>query len=298
MHKIAYLLTGAALSAGLALAGASAASASTTNVAAPAGATPIGTITGQYLGGYVASGALRLTNVRANPVDLPNLSGYSGPPNTVADGVTLAETTSSTTTDYGIGLVWDASTTTCAADQYTLEAGAGMPTAPGDPVPLADLLASNAQIFGADVCVSPGQSDMYSVYQSSGEHEVIFAATPAGTGAIPQSDQVVLSDIPHVHTQFFAAGVGVDVSTGLDAALLPSGTLTDFGGIGNGLTYIGGSLHHGDGARARRITFDSGLENTFMVNATNNGLVKSPSNEYTLLPGSFGIGSAFSVTVP
>jgi hypothetical protein len=295
----------------------------------------VGTVTGQYLGGYVASGQLRLTNVRANPVDMPNLDGYTsagGPAGSVAEGVTLAPTTSSDTTDYGIGLVWNAVTvkgtcslgatykpgptvtsegtcsngttpltspledSTCASDQYTLEAGEGVPSAAGDPVPLGALSPDNAQIFGEDVCVSIGGSDMFSVYQSTGAHEMQFAATPPGTGAIPQADQSVLSHIFSINTQFYAAGAGVDVSSGVNAGLLPTGTLADLGGIGTGLSYVGNATHHADGSHQTRIQFDD--DPTFEVNATVSGNAESPSNPYTLVPSGFGSGSSFTVTVP
>jgi len=249
--------------------------------------------TTQYLGGYVASGTQRITNVRDNPVDMPDLGTDTALDNTVADGVTLAPSTGGGT-EYGIGLVWNASTTTCATGQYTLEAGEGTATAPAAmAVPLSDLSASEAQILGSDVCVSPGQSDMFSVYQSTGAHEILFAATVPGTGAISQDKQIVLSWITNVDTQFFAAGIGTDATAGTDVRALPDGTVADFGGIGNGLTYIGTPAHHRDGSVQNRVTFDS--DNMFLFEGTVSGGAASP---LTMSPSVFGTGSVFSVAVP
>ena len=186
--------------------------------------------------------------------------------------------------------MWDAPTTgpgasTCSSDQYTVEANslayfASKPV----PVPLPNLRPVSA--FGGDICVSPGATEAVEVYDSSLHHEIIDEAGPTA------ANEVVVGGGIGTLDQFFAAGLGVDVTSGANAGLLPTGSLASFGP--SGLTEL--ASNHA-GAHQSRVQFAT--PPTYAVVGTVSGNSSSPSNPVTLEPTfTNGPGSASTVTVP
>jgi hypothetical protein len=265
----------------------------------PHGKVPVATVTSKFLGGYIAASTDRFGDVRTTLGNLPDLSAYtaaciaaapsattgsaSACAGTIAEGVTLAQSTNGER-EYGIGAVWDApSPSTCSPTQWTVEAGDAFVTGPV-PVPLPGL--SPLMVFGNDICVNPGSSQAVETYYSSDHDEILFQTGPTeGTELLALIDH-------NIHRSFFAAGAGVDVSSGENAGLLPSGTLAGFTG-GTGLTLL---TSGGKDAHQKRIPFNG--QNIYDVTGTVSGFAPSPLNQITLLPGPFSTGSSFTVTVP
>lgn len=254
--------------------------------AAPAGAstTPQGTLHSQFLGGNIAVGTTRLGDVRVVVSALPNLTAYTGPPDTVVLGDVLAPDTNGTGTEYGMGIAWnDQRPGACGPGLFTVEAGSG--AAAGPALPLLPAQLSPVLAFGASICLAPGESEAIETYDSTGHHLINFEAGP--TIAAEQ----VVGTIHGVSGSFFAAGKGVDVTNGTDAGLLPAGTLASFGA--SGLTQL--SSNRG-GSHQTRITF--GLPTDYAVVGTVSGGINTPTNPITLQPAFAGPGSASTIQVP
>jgi hypothetical protein len=318
MRKIAYLLPGAVLSVGLALAGASAAGASTTllhgagnagvtvshharHAAKPAAAanvkpaavSPIQTFTSSDLAGYIHANASdhRIVDARGVIADLPNLSGCGTACNgDVAQGLTLAQTVNGGD-EYGLGAVWNSSDTDvngngCTADTYTVQYNSSAyHTTKPEPVPAADL-NTVLDAFGSPVCLSPGQGVAAEGYESTG-HDTLSWETG------PSLAEVSTDAIVHgIGMEFFAAGFGISTALGGTNAAgdIPSGTVFSFGPLG--LTQ---DQHNFPGASAERITFANG--SIYEVEGTVSGGPVTPGNVATLIPGQDSAGSAFPVTV-
>ena len=205
-------------------------------VPAHAAATPAGTYYSEYLGGYAATSVLQgLNDVRAT-IHVPSESGSTLPSGTVAGGMTLSAGINGGDA-VGIGLVWNGevpSLTGAPSDCY----GADEPntwelaytnkvydTDALHPVPLPDL--TELQVAGQPVCLTGGSSYYLEAYYSTYRHSVAFIGGPQEF-----TNENVLATIYHVHSVFYAAGVGVDTTAGSDAADLLPGTLASFTRIG------------------------------------------------------------------
>lgn len=283
-RALAALLSASTLLTGLVL----------TATSAAASTTPVATLNSQFLGGDIAVGTTRLGDVRVVLNNLPNLSANSCgtatpsptciPNDDVVIGDTLAQT-SNGGQEYGIGAVWnDTQSSACGLGLWTLEAGSGNVVGPL-PLPTGDLSPSNVQAFGGHICLSPGGSEAIETYDSTGHNGIVFEAGPTIA-----TEQVVGRASANGFS-FFAAGKGVDVSSGTVAGDLPTGTLASFGA--SGLTQL--SSNRG-GSHQTRITFAKGA--VYAVVGTVSGLGSTPTNPITLQPSFAGAGSASTVSVP
>lgn len=259
-------------------------------LAAPAhaSATPAGTYYSEYLSGYAATSVLEgLNDVRAT-IHVPSEAGSTLPDQTVAGGLTLAQDINGGNA-LGIGLVWNAESGSGActkADEpnsweleYTTKVEPNTPAL--EPVPLN--LLTPLDVAGLPVCLTGGTSYYLEMYYSTYHHTVAFIAGPQEF-----TNENVLATIP-AHGVFYAAGVGVDTTSGPDAADLLPGTLASFTRIGLDNLYDTSNPKSG----TKRITFDAATTYRFL--GTSNGLSSGTS---TLIPSAFGSGSEFGVTVP
>jgi hypothetical protein len=282
-----------AVTAGLiALGGLALAAPAHASAARPASATPAGTYYSENLAGYAATSVLEgLNDIRAT-IHVPSESTSNVPDQTVAGGLTLA-TGINGGDALGIGLVWNApgGTGKCteAGDantwelEYTDSVKTGTPAL--EPVPLN--LLTVLDVGGSPVCLTGGTSYYLEMYYSTYHHSVAFIAGPQEF-----TNENVLATIDHVHGVFYAAGAGVDTTSGTDAADLTTGTLASFTRVGLDNLYDTANPK----SPTKRITFDAATTYSFV--GTETGGSPSVSNPQTLTPGPFGSGSSFSVTVP
>lgn len=261
-------------------------------IPAHAAATPAGTYYSSYLGGYAATSVLQgLNDIRAT-IHVPSESTSVVPDQTVAGGLTLA-TGINGGDALGIGLVWNAKggsgACTAADDANTWELeytnSVKIDTPALEPVPLN--LLTELPVGGSPVCLAGNSSYYLEMYYSTYHHTVAFIAGPQEF-----VNENVLATIDHVHGVFFAAGAGVDTTNGPDAADLTTGTLASFTRVG--LDNLDNVSNPKSGTK--RITFDAATTYAFV--GTETGGSPSVSNLETLIPGGFGSGSAFGVTVP
>ena len=257
-----------------------------------ASATPAGTYYSENLAGYAGTSVLQgLNDIRAT-IHVPSESTSTVPDQTVAGGLTLA-TGINGGDALGIGLVWNAKggsgACTEADDANTWELeytnSVKIDTPALEPVPLN--LLTELPVGGQPVCLAGGSSYYLEMYYSTFHHVVDFIAGPQEF-----TNENVLASIDHVHGVFFAAGAGVDTTSGTDAADLTTGTLASFSRVGLDNLYDTANPRSG----TKRITFAAATTYAFV--GTETGGSPSVSNPQTLTPGSFGSGSAFGVTVP
>jgi hypothetical protein len=312
LRKIAYLLPGAVLSVGLALAGASAAGASTAllhgagnagttvshharHTAKPAAAanvkplavTPVATEYSQFLAGWINSGTHRFVDIHGMVSDLPNLTSC-GPScdDSVAHGLILASSVNAGGHAYGIAPVWnDTSAEACGTGLWTMEytPAAFTPTTAQPVPPVSDLIPLN--LFNSPVCLSPGTgAEAFNVYESTGHSEMTFNAGPT------YADETTLAIDHNVHTSFFAAGVGTTTTSGAIAGLISTGTSFTFDSVGD--TVLKNNF---PGASQEREDFGDGT--IFEMVSTVSGHQNSPTNPIDILPSAPVTGFNFTNTV-
>jgi hypothetical protein len=234
----------------------------------------IGSTTSQNLAGYSlnGNGGDRFRDIRAE-VTVPSESS-AVPGQAVVVGITQAASVNGGV-ENGLGFVWDASSTTCLAGQWTLEDAADVNVGSPMPIPPADLSALLSG--GADVCLTGGQSYALEIYYNSGSHFVHFIAGPSF------SDTNTLADVPDGgYHNFYSGGWGIDTTSGADAATLASGPAGTFGAAA--VTQYNGKRHALD------------TRNTEEWIGTVSGGSVSVSNPETLTPSPLGAG--FAVTAP
>lgn len=234
----------------------------------------IGDSTSQNLAGYSlnGNGGDRFRDIRAQ-VTVPAESG-AVPGQAVVVGLTQAASVNGGT-ENGIGFVWDASSTTCLAGQWTLEDAADVSVGSPMPIPPADLSALLSG--GSDICLTGGQSYALEIYYNAKSHFVHFIAGPSF------SDTNTLADVSDGgYHNFYSGGWGIDTTSGADAATLTSGPAGLFGSVA--VTQYNGKRHNAD------------TRNDEQWVGTVSGGAVSVSNPETLTPSPLGAG--FAVTAP
>jgi hypothetical protein len=235
----------------------------------------LATLYSTHLAGHITTGTNRLGEATVNIAHLPDLTAYTGPPGTIAAGITIAQN-SNGGTEFGIGVVWDDPASTCLPNQWTLAANP-VPYLATGPVPVPIAALAPLMNFGADVCLSPGAGQTVQVFYATRYHEILFA-----NGTTPGTEITALV-VHNVFHSWFATGLGITTTNGADAAQLALGTVAFFNGAYIG--YVGSLTLH---------PFNS--ESLYAVEGTVTGGAPSVSNPLTLVNGASGIN--WTVSVP
>jgi hypothetical protein len=255
--------------------------------AAGAGAAQVATHYSEFLAGHAMQGnGSQAFEAVWGGATVPN-PGPSVPANSVAAGLVMAASPVNGSETFGLGLVWDYTSSTCGSGAWALAAGSANLTGmvPG-PVPISAM--SPLTEFGADVCIQPGQKLWMKMQQSTAHGILSYIVGPT------ESNNDVVDQVHGVHEHFLTTGEGVTTTNGTAAGDLNSGTLVSFD------TWAVTDLasHH---AGAHATNRNALAFNYATYTGTVTGNPNTPLNPITLDPSSFtkvGFGSANTVTVP
>jgi hypothetical protein len=212
----------------------------------------------------------------------------------VVDGMLLANNVSVGGHAFGMGLVLNDNVNSgaCGLGQYTLEAGTGTITLPGQPtLPATDL--SPLDYFGAPVCISAstGGREFAYEYNSHRHGEVDFSAGPSS------NNWNVLRQEHGFLGHMLTGGAGVMATSGAALAELTLGNNFDGTGVG---TFVDGQ---GNSVFGQGVNF--AVQNYDSWQSTLNGGPPSVSNPFTLntsplvtLTGTHNSGGFYSEDVP
>jgi hypothetical protein len=191
-------------------------------LAAPAGASNIGTAYSTHLSGYqlVGNGGDRFRDAHAQvtaPAETPAVAADS-----LVDGFTSGDDINGGF-ETGIGLVFNdtAHAPSCHTDQWVVEAGSGNVGVNPMPLPTSDL--SPLLRFGMPVCVNGGSSRYLETYYNASSHFIHFLEGPSAAN----NDEVLRYNVGYHN--FYTVGFGVDTTNGTVASNLTSGSVAGLG---------------------------------------------------------------------